>query len=62
MDVSEWLAQRKAALRAHRTQHLSTDRYFFSRPDLDRILRTEVFRQAWGPALERRPECDVFAP
>jgi hypothetical protein len=27
-----------AALRAHRTQHLSIDRCFFSQPDLDRIL------------------------
>ena len=39
----------------------STDRYFFSKPDVDRILSVEVFRQAWGPPLQRVPENDVLA-
>jgi LmbE family N-acetylglucosaminyl deacetylase len=61
VDVSEWRAQRAAALRAHRSQHLSIDRCFFSRPDVDRMLSVEAYRQAWGPALARRPETDVLA-
>jgi LmbE family N-acetylglucosaminyl deacetylase len=61
VDVSEWREQRAAALRAHRSQHLSINRCFFSRPDVDRILGVETYRQAWGPALARRPETDVFA-
>jgi N-acetylglucosamine malate deacetylase 2 len=61
IDVSAWRDRRAAALRAHRTQHVSIDRYFFNQPDVDRILGTEIFRQAWGPALTRRPESDVFS-
>jgi N-acetylglucosamine malate deacetylase 2 len=61
IDVAPWRERRAAALRAHRTQHLSIDRYFFSRPDVDRILGIEAFRQAWGPALVRRPGTDVFS-
>ena len=53
VDVSGWTDRRIAALRAHRTQHLSIDRYFFDRPDLDRILGTEIWRQAWGPRARR---------
>jgi LmbE family N-acetylglucosaminyl deacetylase len=60
VDVSAF-AQRKAeALRAHRSQHLSMDRIFFSQPDLDRLLSMELFRQAWGPGLPVRPGDDVF--
>jgi LmbE family N-acetylglucosaminyl deacetylase len=55
IDVSAFRERRAAALRAHRTQHLSIDRLFFSKPDLDRILSTEIWRQAWGPPLEQRP-------
>jgi LmbE family N-acetylglucosaminyl deacetylase len=60
IEVSEWRDRRAAALRAHRTQHLSTDRYFFTQPDLDRILAVEVWRQAWGPALRSRPSPDLW--
>jgi N-acetylglucosamine malate deacetylase 2 len=59
VDISAWRDRKAAALRAHRTQHLSIDRYFFSRPNLDRILAVEVWRQAWGPALRQRPLGDV---
>jgi len=59
IDVSAFRERRVAALRAHRTQHLSIDRLFFSKPDLDRILSTEIWRQAWGPPLERRPAGDI---
>jgi LmbE family N-acetylglucosaminyl deacetylase len=60
IDISPWRERKAAALRAHRTQHLSIDRCFFSRPDLDRILACEVWRQAWGPPLRKRPSADLF--
>jgi len=60
IDVSRWKDARAAALRAHRTQHQSIDRYFFNRPDLDRILGVEIYRQAWGPPLRRRPAPNVW--
>lgn len=59
VDISAWRDRKAAALRAHRTQHLSIDKYFFSRANLDQILAVEVWRQAWGPALRRRPLDDV---
>ena len=59
IDVSAYRDRRIAALRAHRTQHLSIDRYFFDQPDLDRILATEIWRQAFGPECPR-PSHDVF--
>ena len=58
-DVSAWRERRIAALRAHRTQHLSIDRYFFNQPDLDRILATEIWRSGYGPPLRRRPATDL---
>ena len=61
IDVSAQQAAKAAALRAHRTQHVPIDRCFFSKPDVDRILSVEVFRQAWGPPLQRAPENDVLA-
>lgn len=60
VDVAPWLDGRVRALRAHRTQHQSIDRCFFQQPDLDRILATEIWRQAWGPPLESRPSGDLL--
>jgi N-acetylglucosamine malate deacetylase 2 len=60
LDVSAWIDRRAAALRAHRTQHLSVDKYFFNQPDLDRVLGLETWRHAWGPPLSRRPSDDIF--
>jgi N-acetylglucosamine malate deacetylase 2 len=60
IDVSRWRERRIAALRAHRSQHLSIDRHFFAKPDLDRILATEFWRQAWGPRLGDRPGTDIL--
>ena len=60
LDVSSWRDRRRAALKAHRSQHLSIDRLFFSQSDLDRVLGVEVWRQAWGPPLARRPSTDLF--
>lgn len=60
IDVSAYRERRIAALRAHRTQHLSIDRYFFHQPNLDAILATEIWRQAFGPDT-RRPSRDVLS-
>lgn len=60
IDVAPWRARRAAALRAHRTQHRSVDKYFFDQPDPDRVLDTEVWRQAWGPPIARRPSADIL--
>lgn len=60
LDVSPWRDRRRAALRAHRSQNISIDRCFFNQPDPDRNLDLEVWRQAWGPPLVRRPSDDLF--
>ena len=60
VDVAAWRDRKIAALRAHRTQHLSIDRCFFNQPDLDRVLAVETWRQAWGPPLARRPSADIL--
>jgi LmbE family N-acetylglucosaminyl deacetylase len=60
LDVSAWQDRRAAALRAHRTQHLSVDKYFFNQPDPARVLAVETWRQAWGPPLRRHPADDIF--
>jgi len=60
LDVSSSRDRRRAALKAHRSQHLSIDRLFFSRSDLDRVLGVEAWRQAWGPPLAQRPSADLF--
>jgi LmbE family N-acetylglucosaminyl deacetylase len=60
IDVSAWHDRRVAALRAHRTQHQSIDRHFFQKPDLGRILATEIWRQGVGPALNQRPARELI--
>jgi LmbE family N-acetylglucosaminyl deacetylase len=60
IDVSRYRDTKAAALRAHRTQHISIDRHFFTMPDLDEILGVETFRQGFGPALSKRPATDLF--
>jgi LmbE family N-acetylglucosaminyl deacetylase len=60
IDTTKHRDVKAAALRAHRTQHVSIDRHFFSLPDVDRILSVEAFRQAFGPALAMRPSADIF--
>ena len=47
LDVSPWAGKKEAALRAHRTQHLSIDRHFLSRPNLKALLGVETWRRAW---------------
>ena len=60
LDVSEYRETKAKALRAHRTQHISINRCFFGKADVDRILSVEIFRQAWGPAFGRSPAADVL--
>jgi N-acetylglucosamine malate deacetylase 2 len=60
IDVSAWCDRKAAALGAHATQHQSVERNFTSQPDKDRMLGIEVFRQAMGPPLARRPLGDFF--
>ena len=61
LDVGPFVSRKAAALKAHRTQHQSLDRIFFSKPDVTRLLGVELFRQAFGPPLAVRPAADVFA-
>jgi LmbE family N-acetylglucosaminyl deacetylase len=61
LDIAAWRERKAAALRAHRSQHLSIDRCFFDQPELERILSSETWRHAWGPALPSRPADDIFA-
>jgi N-acetylglucosamine malate deacetylase 2 len=60
VDISTYRDTKAAALRAHRTQHVSINRHFFDMPDLDKILSVETFRQAFGPPLVKRPSDDIF--
>jgi LmbE family N-acetylglucosaminyl deacetylase len=60
LDVSPWRERKVAALRAHRTQHLSVDRNILQQPDPDRIVGIEMWRQAWGPPIRQRPAADVL--
>ena len=61
LDASRYRQTKTDALRAHRTQHLSIDRCFFSNKDVDRILGIEIFRQAWGPRVQPLPGDDILA-
>jgi N-acetylglucosamine malate deacetylase 2 len=61
LDVSAFVERKAAALKAHRTQHQSLNRIYFSKPDVARLLGVELFRQAYGPPLTVRPAGDVFA-
>jgi N-acetylglucosamine malate deacetylase 2 len=60
IDISQYQSVKTAALRAHRTQHVSIDRHFFNMPSVDKILSVEMFRQCFGPAIAQRPSKDIF--
>ena len=60
IDVTPYRNAKAQALRAHRSQQVPVNRCFLSKPDLDRILSVEIFRQAWGPPLPRVPADDVL--
>ena len=59
LDISPWRDLKAAALRAHRSQHLSIDRLFFKQPDPGRLFGVEAWRQAWGPP-PARPSRDLM--
>ncbi len=61
IDVTPYRHRRVAALRAHKSQHLSIDRLFFSRPNPEDRLVVEVWRHASGPPIAGRPAADLFA-
>ena len=60
VDIAKYRETKATALRTHRTQHVSINRHFFHLPDVDRILSVETFRQAFGPALSKRPASEIF--
>lgn len=60
IDIAPYRRVKAEALRVHRSQHISINRCFLSKPDVDRILSIEIFRQAWGPLLLRVPADDVL--
>jgi len=60
IDIQAWSQHKAKALRAHRTQHLSIDRIWFNRVNPEKLLSSEIFRQAWGPPLNSRPQTDLF--
>jgi N-acetylglucosamine malate deacetylase 2 len=60
IDVGAWRDRKLAALRVHATQHQSVERNFLSQADRDQLLGAEIFRQAFGPVLRRRPAADLF--
>ena len=60
VDVSRWRDRRAAALRAHRTQHLSTEKYFFNPEAPEHVLDFEIWRLGCGPAPRQRPAADLF--
>jgi N-acetylglucosamine malate deacetylase 2 len=61
IDIGRWSEAKRRALAAHRTQQPSIFRVFFSRPDLDDILRYETFRLGAGVPPETIPAEDLFA-
>ena len=61
LDISDQKTTKTAALRAHRTQHRSTERWILDKPRADQILSIETFRQAWGAPIPVVPLDDVFA-
>ena len=60
IDTAAWRERKAAALRAHRSQHISIDRCFFSRPEVDSLLSVETWRQAIGPSPHSRPARDLL--
>jgi len=61
IDVGPWREAKRRALAVHRTQQPSIGRLFFSRPDLDDVLRFETFRLGAGAPPETVPAADLFA-
>lgn len=60
IDIRPWSDRKAAALRAHKTQHVSIDRHFFNEPDCEALLSREAFREAWRVSDAVRPSPDLF--
>jgi LmbE family N-acetylglucosaminyl deacetylase len=60
VDVAAWAERKAAALRTHRTQHLSIDPRWFDPADSRAILSAETFRFGWGVPPSVRPARDLF--
>ena len=61
IDVREFAQDKIEALRAHESQRISIRRCFFDSPRRDLVFAIEIFRQAFGPTLIRRPMGDLLA-
>jgi len=61
IDTSGWWRERRQALEAHRTQRVTLDKLYLQQPNCEQMLSFDILRQAFGPALDRRPADDVFA-
>jgi len=61
IDTRAWWQEKALALRAHRSQHLATEKHYLKQQDQDQLMAMEVFRQGWGPPLKQRPLDDLFA-
>jgi N-acetylglucosamine malate deacetylase 2 len=55
IDTRQWWQQKALALRAHRSQHLGTEKYFLKQEDQELLMGVEVYRQGWGPPLVHAP-------
>jgi LmbE family N-acetylglucosaminyl deacetylase len=61
IDTRRWWQLKARALRAHRSQHLGTEKYFLRQEDQELLMGMEVYRQGWGPPLASSPTDDLFA-
>jgi LmbE family N-acetylglucosaminyl deacetylase len=60
LDVSPWRERKARALRAHRTQHASIDRYWFGAASAE-ALGVEAYRHGWGEPPPQLPADDLFS-
>lgn len=60
IDIAAASERKRAALAAHRSQHLSMERIFFNHADQALTLGWELFRHGWGPPLSARPASNLF--
>lgn len=60
IDVRRYKPKKIAALKAHRSQHISLDRVFFT-PDRTHLMEWETYRLADGPAPSGAPLPDLLA-
>jgi LmbE family N-acetylglucosaminyl deacetylase len=61
VDTSGCWTERRRALESHKTQRVVLDKLYLQQPNCEEMLSIDILRQAFGPALERRPMSDIFA-